>query len=79
MCSGIDVSLLSGFVILTVKHLPINIKHHKRHHDFKAIHELRIEMDMGLLRASKCFEVFRSMVPFNGKAWSAPSDTVMVQ
>lgn len=50
MCSGIDVSLLSGFVILTVKHLPINIKHHKRHHDFKAIHELRIEMDMGLLR-----------------------------
>lgn len=46
MCSGIDVvSRLSGFVILTVKYLPINIKHQKRHHDFKAIHELRIEMD----------------------------------
>lgn len=30
MCSGIDVvSLLSDFVILTVKHLPINIKNQK--------------------------------------------------
>lgn len=46
MCSGIDaVSLLSGFVILTVKHLPIKNKHQKRHHVLKAIRELRIEMN----------------------------------
>lgn len=34
---------------------------------------------MGLLRALKCVEVLRSMVLFNGKAWSAPLDTVMLQ
>lgn len=58
MCSGIDaVSLLSGFVILTVKHLPIKKKHQKRHHVLKAIRELRIEMNrvyLGLRNVLRC-------------------------
>jgi len=67
MCSGTDVaSLLSGFVILAVKHLPIYIK--TRHCDFKGIlmHHLRLEMD--LFRVLEGFEVSRSMIPLNGKA-----------
>ena len=53
------LGFLSGFVILTVKHLPINIK--TRHHDFKRILmlQLRLEMDMGLFRVLEGFEVSR--------------------
>lgn len=80
MYFGIAVApLLSGFIILTVKHLPINIK--TRHHDFKGIpmHQLRLEMDMGLFRVLEGFEVSRSMIPFNGKASLAPLKIAMVQ
>lgn len=54
ICSEIDVPLFpSGFVILTIKHLPINNK--RRHRDLKGklMHQLMLEMDMGLFRIWK--------------------------
>lgn len=80
MCSGIDAApLLSGFVVITIKNLLRNNK--TRHHDFKEnlMHQLRLEMDMGLFRVLEGFEVSRSITPFNGKAKFAPLKVVMVQ